>query len=112
MTMTRGDAVVIADRAGGFSGKPRLAVVVQSDLFATLNSVTICPLTSTDADAPVLRLRVDPTTAPPLDRAAWVAVHKISTVRRDRIGRQIGRLSPADMRLLNGAVAAFLGIGD
>jgi mRNA interferase MazF len=112
MTMTRGDVVVIADRAGDFTGKPRPAVVIQSDLFTTLGSVTICPLTSTDADAPVLRLRVDPTGGLQLDRTSWIAVDKITTVRRDRVGRQIGRLSQADMRRLNGAVAVFLGIGD
>ena len=110
--MTRGDVVAIADRAGDFTGKPRPAVIVQSDLFATLDSVTICPLTGTDADSPVLRLRIDPTTALPLDRTSWIAIDKISTVRRNRIGRRIGRVSPADMRRLSGALTAFLGIGE
>jgi mRNA interferase MazF len=110
--MTRGDVVSIADRGGDFTGRPRPAVIVQSDLFATLNSVTVCPLTSTDADSPVLRLRVDPTAELRLDRTSWIAIDKITTVRRDRIGRPIGRLSQADMRRLNGAVAVFLGIGD
>jgi len=110
--MTRGDVVSIADRRGDFTGKPRPAVIVQSDLFATLNSGTICPLTSTDADSPVLRLRVDPTAELRLDRTSWLAVDKITTVQRDRVGLQIGRLSQADMRRLDGAVAVFLGIGD
>ena len=110
--MTRGDVVAIADRAGDFTGKPRPAVIVQSDVFATLESVTICPLTSADADAPVLRLRVDPTEALPLDRVSWIAVDKISTLRRNRVGRRIGCLSATDMRRVSAAVAAFLGIGD
>jgi mRNA interferase MazF len=110
--MTRGDVVSIADRGGDLTSKPRPAVVIQSDLFATLNSVTVCPLTSTDADSPLLHRLVDPIAELRLDRASWIAVHKITTVRHDRIGRQIGRLSQADMRRLHGAVATFLGIGD
>jgi mRNA interferase MazF len=110
--MTRGDVVAVADRAGDFTGKPRPAVIVQSDLYSTLGSVTICPLTSRDTDSPVVRPHVSPTTALPLDRPSWIAVDKITTVRRDRVGRRIGRLSPAEMRRVSGAIVAFLGIGE
>ena len=49
--MRRGQFVVVA--TSGDYGKPRPALVVQSDLFAELPSVVICPLTTTlrdDAD--------------------------------------------------------------
>ena len=45
--MRRGDIVVIADRDGGdYSGKPRPAVVVQSDVFAETGSIVVEKLVS------------------------------------------------------------------
>lgn len=49
--MRRGDVVTVAERGGDFTGKPRPAVIIQSDLFAALDSVTICPLTSSESEA-------------------------------------------------------------
>jgi mRNA interferase MazF len=46
-----------------------------------------------------------------LRTASWIAVDKITTVRRDRIGPLIGRLSPEDVQRLNGAIVVFLGLG-
>jgi mRNA interferase MazF len=109
--MTRGDVVAIADRAGYFSAKPRPAVVVQADVLDALDSVTICPLTAQDAGEAVTRLSVAPSPELPLGRASWIVVDKISTVRRNRIGRRIGCLSRADLQRLNGSIAVFLGLG-
>jgi len=109
--MTRGDVVIIADRAGDFTGKPRPAVVVQADVFDALDSVTVCPLTTQNAGQAVTRLPVGPSPELPLDRALWMVFDKISTVRRNRIGRRIGCLSQADLQQLNGSIAVFLGLG-
>jgi mRNA interferase MazF len=51
----RGAVVVIADRISEPTGKPRPAVVLQSRAFAT-STLTICPITSIAADAPLLRI--------------------------------------------------------
>ena len=54
--MTRGAIVVVSAR-GDYTGKPRPALVVQSDLFnPTHASVTICPITSDCMDAPLFRI--------------------------------------------------------
>jgi mRNA interferase MazF len=110
-TVTRGDVVTISDRGGDFTGKPRPGVIVQSDLFGTLNSVTLCPLTSSVLDAPATRLLIEPSGTLNLRTVSWIAVDKITTVRRDRIGPLIGRLSPEDVQRLNGAIVVFLGLG-
>jgi mRNA interferase MazF len=56
----RGAIVVVAAR-GAYTGKPRPALVVQSDLFnPTHASVTICPITSDCVDAPLFRLTLPP----------------------------------------------------
>ena len=57
--MRRGQFVVVA--TSGDYGKPRPALVVQSELFAELPSVVICPLTTAlRNDADQFRLEVDP----------------------------------------------------
>ena len=83
--MRRGDVVLIADRAGGdYGGKPRPAVVVQSDLFDATNSLVICPLTTEGHDAPLLRVAVRPSPTLRLAVPSWVMVEKITSVRRER----------------------------
>lgn len=109
--MRRGDVIAVADRAGDFTGKPRPAVIVQSDLFSNRGSITVCPLTTTLTDAPLTRLRVEPSPMLPLDRPSFVQVDKVTTVRRHRVGPVIGRLESDDMQRLNGAIAIFLGLG-
>lgn len=109
--MTRGNIVAIADQPGDFIGKSRPAVVVRANVFDALDSVTVCPLTAQDAGEAVTRLAVAPSPELPLDRASWIVVDKISTVRRHRIGRRIGCLSPADLQRLSASIAVFLGLG-
>jgi len=58
--------LVVADQtavaAAGDYGKPRPAVIVQTDAFpATHASVVVCRMTSDCSDAPDFRVTVDPT---------------------------------------------------
>ena len=106
--MRRGDLVKVA--VAGDYGKPRPALVIQSDLFDTLSSVTLCLITSTLLDAPVFRITVDPSPENGLQRISQIEVDKIQTVRRERVGRVIGRLDDATMLKINRSLAAFIGI--
>ena len=45
----------------------------------------------------------------PLERPSWVTVEKLSAVRRDRIGSQLGRLSEAELRILTQRLVVLLG---
>ena len=109
--MRRGSVVTVADRAGDFTSKPRPAVVVQSEFFAGTGSVTICPITSVEADAPLIRLQLEPSSSLPLDHVSWIEVDKITTVRGHRIGSVIGMIGTTDLIRLNGALVVFLGLG-
>ncbi|WP_183328281.1 type II toxin-antitoxin system PemK/MazF family toxin [Halomonas cerina] len=60
--MRRGDLVTIA--LSGDFGKPRPALIIQSDQFAGTASVTVLLLTSTLVDAPLIRLDVEPRFCP------------------------------------------------
>ncbi len=55
--MTRGDLVTVAV-AGDF-GRPRPALVIQSDLFDVHPSVTVIPVTSDLRDAPLFRIPLE-----------------------------------------------------
>jgi mRNA interferase MazF len=106
----RGDVVTVSVQ--GDYGKPRPAVIVQSDLFnETHPSVSVLPLTSTIIDAPLLRLTIDPGRANGLRRVSQVMVDKVLTLPRDKIGDTIGRLDEDVMIRVTRALAMWLGIG-
>jgi len=109
--MTRGDVVVVA--APGDYGKPRPAVIVQSDAFPPRHpSVIICQMTSElleDADFRVTgRARSGNRPAAPIADNGRQAGDRSS----ERIGRQLGRLTAADLARLNVALAFVLGLAD
>jgi mRNA interferase MazF len=105
--VTRGELVTIA--LTGDYGKPRPALVIQSDLFEAHPSVTILPVTSALREAPLLRIRVAPTPENGLRKVSQVMVDKPQTVARDKVGKTIGRLDDESMLAVNRALAVFLG---
>ena len=108
--MKRGDVVTVAIQ-GGY-GKPRPALVVQSDLFnETHPSVTLLPLTSTIVDAPLVRLTIDPRRENGLSHVSQVMVDKAITLPRDKVGETMGRLDEVVMLRVTRALAMWLGIG-
>src|SRR6266568_1608139 len=109
--MRRGDVVTVA--AAGDYGKPRPAVIVQSDAFPESHaSVIICQMSSEVADAPDFRVTVDPSAGNGLRVRSQVIADKPVTVRRERIGRQIGRLGVEEISRLNAALAFAMGLAD
>jgi mRNA interferase MazF len=106
--MRRGDVVTVAVQ--GDYGKPRPALVIQSDLFATLPSVTVCLVTSELRDAPIFRITVDPSAENGLRRVSQIQVDKVMTVARGRVGATIGRLDDATLLKVNRSLAVFVGI--
>ena len=109
--MRRGDLVSVA--AAGDYGKPRPAVIVQMDAFPENHaSVVVCQLTSDLADASDFRITVEPNPENGLRLKSQVMADKPVTVRRERIGRTIGRLGNQDMARLGIALAFVLGLAD
>ena len=103
--------VIVA--ATGDYGKPRPAVIVQTDAFpATHASVVICQMTSEIIEAPDFRVTVDPSEGNGLRVRSQIMADKPVTVRRARIGRSIGRLDNSDIRRLNIALAFVMGLTD
>jgi mRNA interferase MazF len=106
--MRRGDLITVA--APGDFGKPRPALVIQSDLFDELPSVTLCLVTSALRDTPIFRITVDPSAANGLQRVSQIQVDKIMTVARERVGTVIGKLDDASLLKVNRSLAVLVGI--
>ncbi len=107
--MRRGQFVVVATT--GDYGKPRPALIVQSDLFAELPLVVICPLTSMlRDDADQFRLEVRPSTQNGLREVSQIAIDKITAIPAGKIGRAIGEADDALLLRVNRALALFLSI--
>lgn len=104
----RRDDVVVCILSGDY-GKPRPAVVVQSDLFnETHASVVLCPVSSELTKLTLFRVPIPATEASGLRKDSEIMVDKMSAARRERIGRRIGRLSGAQMSLLERALRLWL----
>ncbi|HET6630539.1 MAG TPA: type II toxin-antitoxin system PemK/MazF family toxin [Woeseiaceae bacterium] len=105
----RGDLVTVAAK-GTYTGKPRAAVIVQSDLFGELASVTLCLITRELNDAHLLRINVEPTTENGLRMKSRIMVDKLVTVRREQIGKTFGSLEHETIVSVDRSLAVFLGI--
>ncbi|MGH7061934.1 MAG: type II toxin-antitoxin system PemK/MazF family toxin, partial [Stellaceae bacterium] len=83
--------------APGDYGKPRPAVIVQSNAIPQSHaSVVICQMTS-ELVAADFRVTIEPAPETGLQVRSQVMADKPVTVRRERIGRRIGRLAAADI---------------
>lgn len=106
--MNRGEIWTVA--GGVYASKPRPALIVQDDLFDATRSVTVAPLTSRLADAPLLRIRVADSPLSGLDRVSDVMIDKLTTVRRANVAARLGRLSADQMVEVERALLVFLGL--
>lgn len=106
--MRRGDLVTIALQ--GDLGKPRPALVIQSDLFEAHPSVTILPVTGELRDTPLFRISVQPSASNGLSKHSQVMVDKPQLVAREKVGTVMGRLDDETMMAVNRALAIFIGV--
>ena len=91
--MKRGDIVVVS--APGDYGKPRPAVVVQSDWLDGADSVLVALMTSALVDAPLYRLLIEPDAGNGLTAPSQVMVDEIVALPRAKCGRVMSGASAA-----------------
>jgi mRNA interferase MazF len=107
MEIKRGDVVICA--APGDYGKPRPAVVVQSDLFnKTHSSVAVCFITSHQEDAPLFRIPVPSGRITGLKMPSQVMVDKVIAVPRNKITRRAGVLGAGPLKEIDHALRLWL----
>ncbi|MCW0000403.1 type II toxin-antitoxin system PemK/MazF family toxin [Pararhizobium sp. YC-54] len=105
--MRRGDLVTIA--LPGDFGKPRPALVIQSELFDQVPTVTVLLISGTQQDTPLLRISVEPDDENGLRKASQIMADKVMTMRRDKVGAPFGKLDAETMVSVNRLLAVFLG---
>jgi len=107
--VNRGDLILVAIQ--GDYGKPRPALIVQSDLFnETHASVTVAPITSTIVNAPLFRVTIEPSPQNGLRSVSQIMLDKVTTVRRERLGNTIGHLEDDTLLRATRALALWFGI--
>jgi mRNA interferase MazF len=111
LSLSRGDVVIVA--AAGDYGKPRPAVVVQTDAIPAAHpSVVVCQMTSTLVDASDLRVTIEPSPENGLRELSQVMIDKPVTLMRSRISGSIGRLSVSEMARVTAGLAFVIGVAD
>ena len=109
--MKRGDVITVA--ASGDFGKPRQAVIVQSDAISPDHgTVIICQMTSDLDDLPDMRVTVEPSTKNGLRVRSQIMADKPTTILKKRIGTRIGSLEDGSLRRLDRALSLALGLLD
>jgi mRNA interferase MazF len=103
----RGDLVRVSLQ--GDYGKPRPALVVQSDLLEELESVVLCPLTSALRNA-AFRVTVEPNPANGLRGLSQVMVDKLSTLPRAKVTEPFGHLDEERMKAVDRALLLVVGV--
>ena len=94
----------------GDYGKPRPALIVQTNLLDTTSTIVVLTLTSTLSDSPKIRYTVDPTNTNGLHVRSQVQIDKIFSVGREKVGQTIGRLEDESMSAVTSLLALLLGI--
>ena len=107
--MKRGNVVTVAMQ--GDFGKPRPALVLQSNVFSDIHAtVTIALISSEIVQAPIFRLDIEPSEANGLTMPSQVQIDKIMSIRSEKIGSVIGELNDLMMVRVNRALALWLGL--
>ena len=107
--MKRGNVVTVAIQ--GDFGKPRPALVLQSDVFSDIHAtVTVALISSEIVRAPIFRLDIEPNETNGLSRPSQVQIDKIMSIRSEKIGSVIGELNDVMMVRVNRALALWLGL--
>jgi mRNA interferase MazF len=107
MEMKRGDLVRVS--LPGAYGKPRPALIIQSNLFKEHPSVTILPITSELRETPLFRITIEPNKENGLRKRSQVMIDKAHTVPREKLNDPFGILDDASMLAINRALTLFFG---
>jgi mRNA interferase MazF len=103
----RGDLVTVALQ--GSHGKPRPALIVQTDRTGPSSHVAVLLLTSEDRDIPLARVPIEADSETGLEHRSFAMLDRITTAPREKIGRLIGQAGDATMLEISRALAVFLG---
>lgn len=108
--MRRGE--IWTEAGTGLASKPRPVLIVQDDRFDATDSVTVCLLTTSSRDLPLLRVAVPASDANGLSENSRVMLDKVTTLRRANLRERLGMLEHDHMLAVERGLVVFLGIAD
>lgn len=107
--MKRGELWTVA-APGGYASTPRPALIVQDDRFDATDAVTVVLLTTTQVDAPLLRVPIPATPVTGIRHDSQAMIDKVTTVRRSALGERLGVVTSTQLLKIERALLVFLGI--
>ena len=108
LVLQRGLIVTVAS-SGVYVGKPRPVVAVQANRWLQGHpSVTLCPLTSTLVEAPLVRIPVNPSDSNGLHKPSQLMADKMFTVPTAAIGAVMGILESGTLAEFDLALRSWL----
>jgi mRNA interferase MazF len=106
--MKRGDVITVA--ISGDFGKPRPAVVVQSDDLSAIDTTMVAMMTTTDDLVSTFRIPIEPSAENGLRSKSILMMDKIMVVWRVKCGPVIGRLQAEQMAQVDTCIALVFGL--
>jgi mRNA interferase MazF len=101
-----------AAAGGDYGSKPRPVLINQSDFIRTTNSVLVCGINSTQIEADLLRIMVEPSVENGLRNRSWIMVDKMGAAPVEKFGKRAGRLETHYIAQLNLAIFRLTGLID
>ena len=106
--MKRGDIVTIA--VPGDFGKPRPAVVIQSDDLSEIDTTLVAMMTTANDLVSAFRIAIEPSPINGLRVRSILMLDKISVVWRVKCGQVIGRLDDGEMAEVDVCLTVVFGL--
>jgi len=107
----RGELWTFGGGGGQLTSKARPCLIVQSDLFASADFVTIALVTLTFADS-LTRVPVTASKDTGLDHDSFIMADKIHTITRTSLRQRIGHVSKSVMADVERSILVYLGIAE
>lgn len=108
--MKRGDIYSTIGR-GDFSRKPRPSLIVQADEFNPHHlAITVCPITSDLTGHDLFRIPISSDAQTNLLDDSEIEIDLVQSIKRPRMGRQIGTASAATMIRVDEALRRWLAL--
>jgi len=109
MGLNRGDIAIVI--APGDYGKPRPALILQSNAFKQTESVVVALITSDQRPKSMLfRRAILPTDGNGLRQPSDVMLDKLVTIPRLKVSDAIGHLNSTEMAEVSSSLVLFLGM--
>ncbi|MGH6787957.1 MAG: type II toxin-antitoxin system PemK/MazF family toxin [Novosphingobium sp.] len=106
--MRRGEIWTQAGGAG-YAGKPRPALIVQSDLLTETDSVVTCLFTTQGNAAIPSRVGFAASEGNGLNEDSDLMADKVMAIPRSKLGRRLGAIGAAEMARVEQALLVVLG---